>query len=87
MQRFSNDINGFQMNIGFLLGVSLLRLFWKLFSKVILRDFLVMIANFDSGILHILLQCIFWYGRYWFGAGNSIDPKENLVTLLLACKP
>ena len=55
------------------------RLFW--------RDFLVMVANFDSGVLRAFLRRIFWYGEYWFVAERDFGLNENLFTLLLVYKP
>ena len=46
-----------------------------------------MIGNFDSGILHALLQRIFYYGEYWLGADHGFGLKENLFTFSLVRKP
>ena len=76
----------FKWVFGFLLGVSSPRFQNNFSARLFWRHFLVMIAKFDSVILHVLLQRIFWYDEYWFGVGSSIGPKEKLFTLLLVCK-
>ena len=45
-----------------------------------------MVVNFDSGILRVLLQHIFWNGKYWFGIECDFGLEENLFTLSLVCK-